>query len=202
MTSPIGGAGAATPPADELAIVGRVRKAHGIRGELVVEALTNEPAAVFAAGRRLFGGTPEGRPLSVSGDPRRAGAPLVVTVAHATPFKGGWIVRVQELADRTAAEAWRERTLLAPLAELPPPSGDQVYLHELVGMRVVRGQGEARADVGEVVDYYELPHALMLEVKRADTGALVLVPYRPEIVVEVDTQARVVTLDPPEGLLE
>lgn len=186
MTTSIGGGG---NPADELAIVGRVRKAHGIRGELVVEAYTNEPAAVFAAGRRLFGGTPDGRPLAT---------PVALTVRRATPHKEGWIVRVDELADRTAADVWRTRTLLAPLAELPPPRDDEVYLHDLVGMRVQRVDG---TPVGVVADYYELPHGLMLEVRLDDRTDTALVPYRPEIVTEVDTAARTITIDPPEGLL-
>jgi len=191
MTTSIGGGG---NPADELAIVGRIRKAHGIRGELVVEPYTNEPAAVFAAGRRLFGGTPDGRPLTTP-----AAAPVALTVNRATPHKDGWIVRVDELADRTAAEAWRERTLLAPLAELPPPGDDEVYLHDLVGLRVQRPDG---TPVGAVVDYYEMPHGIMLEVRLDAREGTALVPYRPEIVTEVDTGARTLTIDPPEGLLE
>ncbi|MGZ8413767.1 MAG: ribosome maturation factor RimM [Gemmatirosa sp.] len=187
MTTSTGGGG---NPADELAIVGRVRKAHGIRGELVVEAYTNEPVAVFAAGRRLFGGTPDGQPLTT---------PAVLTVRRATPHKDGWIVRVDELADRTAADVWRTRTLLAPLAELPPPDEDEVYLHELVGMRVQHVDGSA---VGTVADYYELPHGLMLEVRLEARDGVVLVPYRPEIVTEVDTGARTIAIDPPDGLLE
>ncbi|MDF1501895.1 ribosome maturation factor RimM [Roseisolibacter sp. H3M3-2] len=178
------------PTADELAVVGRIRKAHGIRGELIVEPYTNEPAAVFAAGRRLIGGLPDGRPLPQG---------LALTVRRATPHKEGWIVRVDEVADRTAAEGWRDRTLLAPLAELPPPGADEVYLHDLVGLRVVRADGTA---VGEVADYYELPHGIMLEVRLAGRADTVLVPYRPEIVTEVDTGARTLTIDPPEGLLE
>ena len=106
---------------------------------------------------------------------------------------------VEELTDRTAAEAWRERTLLAPLAELPPPGEDEVYLHDLVGLAVRRVDGSA---VGAVVDFYELPHALMLEVRLADSTRTVLVPYRPEVAVEVDLGARTLTIDPPEGLLE
>jgi 16S rRNA processing protein RimM len=175
---------------DELAVVGRIRKAHGIRGELIVEPYTNEPAAVFAAGRRLIGGLPDGRPLPEA---------RTLTVRRATAHKDGLIVRVDEVADRTAADAWRDRTLLAPLAELPPPRDDEVYLHDLVGLRVVRADGTA---VGEVADYFELPHGIMLEVRldgRADTA---LVPYRPEIVTEVDTGARTLTIDPPDGLLE
>ena len=191
---------------DELAVVGRVRKAHGIRGELMVEPYTNEPAAVFAAGRRLFGGSPDGR-LVIDA----LGAARALTVRRSSPFKEGLIVQVDELADRTAAEAWRERTLLARLAELPPPGEDEVYLHELVGMQVVRVDGSV---LGEVVDYFELPHELLLEVRvppatdaegaegatparRDDT---VLLPYRPEVVTEVDTVERRITADPPEGL--
>ena len=44
----------------DCASVGRVRRPHGVRGELVVEALTDEPDAIFAPGRRLFQGTPDG----------------------------------------------------------------------------------------------------------------------------------------------
>ncbi|MGH7671150.1 MAG: hypothetical protein ACRENQ_16830, partial [Gemmatimonadaceae bacterium] len=46
--------------APEFLIVGRVRKAHGIRGELVVEPITDAPDAIFAPGRRVFAGTPSG----------------------------------------------------------------------------------------------------------------------------------------------
>jgi 16S rRNA processing protein RimM len=186
---------ATTPPADALAVVGRVRKAHGIRGELVVEPLTNEPAAVFAAGRRLFGGTPEGSLLRL----KPADTTPALTVRRASAFKEGLIVAVEELVDRTAAEVWRERTLLAVADELPPPEGDEIYLHELVGMRVALGDGTA---VGEVVDYFELPHGLMLELRREGRADTALLPYRPEIVVEVDTGARVITVDPPVGLFE
>jgi hypothetical protein len=54
---------------DDLALVGLVRRAHGIRGEVTVETFTDRPAEVFSAGRRVFGGTPEGRVLPA--DPRR-----------------------------------------------------------------------------------------------------------------------------------
>jgi len=41
-------------------IVGRVRKAHGVRGEVVVEPITDAPDAIFASGRRVFAGTAAG----------------------------------------------------------------------------------------------------------------------------------------------
>ena len=101
--------------------------------------------------------------------------------------------------DRTAAEAWRERGLLVPYAELPPPADDEVYLHELVGMRVVHRDG---TEAGTVADLVELPQGLALDVRLAGTERTALVPYRPELVAGVDVPGRTVTLDVPEGLLE
>jgi len=176
--------------APDLTIVGRVRRAHGIHGELVIEPLTDAPDAVFAAGRRVFAGT-------VDGDPAPDNRELVVEESR--PFKGGGrIVAFVGIVDRNEAERWRERYLLAPVAELEPLAEDEVYLHDLQGLRVVLdGSGEL---VGEVTDVYELPHGVMLDVRRANGS--VLIPFRPEVVTRVDIGARRLVIAPPDGLLE
>jgi 16S rRNA processing protein RimM len=188
----------AAPEVGELAIVGRVRNAHGIRGDLVVEPITDAPAAIFAAGRRLFVGNPDGVAYGASGK----ASPVVreVTVRRASPFKNGLIVSLAGITDRNEAELWRDRTLLLPVEELPPPGDDEIYYHDLVGMRVELRNGEL---IGEVAELYELPHGLVLDVRRAApaTGTVAIL-YRPEMVAEVDTARRVVVVDPPEGLLE
>ena len=175
--------------APELTIVGRVRRAHGIHGELVIEPLTDAPDAVFAPGRRLFAGT-------VEGDPSPDAKTLVVESSR--PFKGGWIVAFEALADRNEAERWRERYVLAPRSELEPAGDDQVYVHDLFGLAVVRA-GSLEA-VGEVTDVYELPQGILLDVRRPNGS--VLVPFRPEVVTHVDLAARRLVIDPPEGLIE
>lgn len=179
---------ASDPNAPELIIVGRVRKAHGIRGDLVVEPMTDEPDAVFAPGRRVFAGT-------ASGDRARDGAELHVTLA--SPFKGGFIVHFKEIDDRNVAETWRERFLLLPADELTPLAEDQVYIHELLGMRVVLESGEV---LGTVLETYELPQGLTLDVAR-EHGGSVMIPYD-RIVTSVDRETRVIKIDPPVGLLE
>lgn len=170
-----------------LIIVGRVRKAHGIRGDLVVEPLTDSPDAVFSIGRRFIAG-------NANGDPARNGAEL--HVASASPFKGGFIVHFEEIDDRTVAETWRDRFLLLPADELEPLGEDQVYVHELPGMRVVLESGE---DVGVVLDTYELPQGLALDVQRPN--GTVMIPYD-RIVTNIDREARVIRIAPPEGLLD
>lgn len=176
--------------APDLTIVGRVRRAHGLRGELVLEPLTDAPDAVFAPGRRVFAGTTDG-------DPSPDGRELVVEESR--PFKGGgWIVAFDAIADRTEAERWRDRYVLAPVAELDPVGEDEVYLHDLHGLTVVRdGSGER---VGEVTDVYELPQGIVLAVRRP--AGSVMIPFRSEVVRRVDLATRRLIIDPPEGLIE
>lgn len=174
--------------AGEFFIVGRVRRAHGIRGELAVEVITDVPDAVFASGARVFAGTTTGDLV-----PQRT----ELHVEYATPFKGGMIVSFREITDRSEAERWRDRYILVPAAELSAPETGEVYVHELIDMRVVLRSGE---EVGRVIDVYELPQGLTLDVQRSkDT---VMLPFSDRVVTAVDREARVITVDPPDGMLD
>ncbi len=173
-------------------IVGRVRKAHGIRGEVVVESITDAPDAVFASGRRVFAGT-------ATGDltPNR----LELHVGSVRPFNEGLLVGFAEVPDRNAAESWRGRYLLLPADELPPPHEDEVYMHDLVGMRVELAGG---TPVGTVEEIYELPQGLAIDVRRdaPRETETVMLPYDERIIASVDKAARVIVVTPPEGLIE
>ncbi len=175
--------------APALMIVGRVRKAHGIRGELLVEPITDAPDAVFVSGRRLFAGT-------ATGDPSPDGQELHITAVrqHMDSVR----LTLSEVPDRSAAELWRGRFLLAPQDELPPPADDEVYLHDLIGMRVVHVDGRA---LGDVADTYDLPQGLMLDVRPVNGGPTYFIPWQEEFLVDVDEAARIITVNPPEGLL-
>jgi 16S rRNA processing protein RimM len=177
-----------TPPADEFFIVGRVRRAHGIRGELAVEVITDAPDEVFASGARVFAGT-------MTGDV--AAERTELHVVRASPFKGGMIVSFREITDRTEAERWRDRYLLVPAAEVAPPEEGEVYVHELIDMRVILATGE---EVGSVTDVYDLPQGLTLDVRRPKGS--VMLPFNATVVTDVDRAARVITVDPPEGMLD
>lgn len=166
---------------NDLAIVGLVRKAQGIRGEILVEALTDTPDAVFASGRRLFAGNARGE---AAPDRQELG------VTDSRPFKGGWLLTVEGIADRNEAEKWRGRYLLAPFTELAPPGDDQVYLHDLIGMSV---SSPARGKVGLVKAFYEMPQGIMLEV--ATESGDVLIPYRAEAITETNIESRGIVLN-------
>ncbi|HEX6967193.1 MAG TPA: ribosome maturation factor RimM [Gemmatimonadaceae bacterium] len=176
-------------PTPELMIVGRLRNAHGIRGDVIVEPLTDAPAEVFSAGRRLFAGTAEGDPLPEE-------LPLIVERAR-VQGDASLIVHFDAIRDRTEAEQWRGRYVLARADELEPPSPGEVYVHELAGMHVVLDTGQA---LGDVLGAYELPQGLALEVRHGATT--VLIPFAEEFVASVDRAARRITVMLPEGFLE
>lgn len=191
------------PPADaaqpDYALVGLVRKAQGVRGEVLIEPLTDSPDVVFAPGSRVFGGDSKGD-LPESADSDDAGGehhPPTLTIESIRPHKGGLLVQFEEIRDRNSAELWRGRYLLAPFAELPAPKDSEVYLHDLIGMTVETEAGER---VGDVTAFYELPQGIMLDVNTAKGS--VLIPYRAEMVHRTDLARRAIVVNEKSGLLD
>ena len=113
------------------------------------------------------------------------------------PFKKGLIVRFEELGDRDSADLWRGRYLLAPFSELPPLEEGQVYLHDLVGMRAVSTSGD---ELGTVSTFYELPQGVVLDIETP--RGTVMVPYRPEVIVRTDIEARTIMINEKLGLMD
>jgi 16S rRNA processing protein RimM len=183
-------------PEPEYAIVGLIRKAQGIRGEVVIEPLTDKPDVVFATGSRVFAGTSDGD-LAIVRDVGGGEKTPTLTVSGSKPFKKGLIVQFEELQDRDSADLWRGRYLLAPFSELPPLEEDQVYLHDLIGMAVVGMNGEL---LGAVTTFYELPQGIMLDVQ-TPRGS-VMIPYRPEIIIRTDIEARAIVINDTLGFLD
>lgn len=183
----------------EYVIVGRIRKPQGIRGQVTVEILTDTPDAVFAPGSRVFAGTVDGEIARNPATPRDPESRQELVVETSDPFKGGLMVKFAQIRDRTESELWRHRYLLVPMDEVEMPEEGDVFVHELPGMTVRRSADGA--DLGEVIATYELPLGLAMEVAMK-VGDNVLVPYRPDIVLDVDREAKVVVVDGDCGLFD
>lgn len=176
-------------PAPERLVVGRVRRAHGMRGELVIEPITDAPDEVYFPGKRLFVGAVEGN---------SAADVATLLVQTVRPFQEGLLlVKFESIAGRSEAESWRGRYLLSPLSELRPLDENEVYLHDLVGMTVELESGEV---VGSVRAVINLPQGPALDVSHG-TKALML-PFHPEFVRTLDGAGRRVVMRLPEGMLE
>ena len=170
-------------------VVGHLNKPHGTKGELFVWPLTDHPERVYAPGVVLLLGNDEGS----EPDPSLGS----VRIHAVRPFQKGYLLSLDGVRDRTQAEQLRGRYVLMPMESIAPLEEGEVFYHQLLGMEVVTKQGSR---LGEIVEVYELRPAHMLEVRGPDTD--VMIPFLSHIVVEVDTKARRMVIDPPEGLLD
>jgi 16S rRNA processing protein RimM len=116
-----------TDATSDLLNVGRVTKAHGLRGEVVVQLWTDLT-------ERLS-------PGSVLTTPR---GPL--TVESARPFQDRWIVQFEGIVDRSQAERMRGVELAAAAVDVP----GKLWVHELVGARVIDTDGTPLGTVAAV----------------------------------------------------
>ncbi|OBI64669.1 ribosome maturation factor RimM [Mycobacterium sp. E796] len=166
--------------------VGRVVKAHGIGGEVVVEIRTDDPAARFAPGNTLRAKN------------SRSGEERSVVVDQAREHGGRLLVRLAGVHDRDAADALRGSLFVVDSDELPPiDEPDTYYDHQLEGLVVRTISGE---EVGVVAEVLHTAAGELLAVRR-DSGEL-LVPFVSAIVTSVSLDDRLIEIDPPEGLLE
>lgn len=169
-------------PAAERVAAGRVLGAHGLRGEVAIEVLSDVPGR-FAPGAALL--------LTAGGE-----APRPVVVAAARPHKGGLLIQLDGVADRTAAEALRGALLEVEARDVPPPPEGSYYHFDLVGCRCSDGGG----DLGEVVEVLEGGGGVLLRVT-GPRGELLL-PFVESYLGEVDVAGRRIGWRLPEGFLE
>ena len=166
--------------------VGRVVKAHGVTGELVVDVRTDDPDLRFAPGSVL----------RAKGSDRRERTYTVDTVR---PHGSRLLLRLEGVADRNAADALRGSVFLIDSADLPPiDEEDTYYDHQLEGLRV---RTTAGLEIGTVTEVLHTGAGELLAVKR-DDGPELLVPFVSAIVMSVSLEDGVVDIDPPDGLLE
>jgi 16S rRNA processing protein RimM len=168
-------------------VVGRVVKAHGVSGELVVEVRTDDPGNRFAAGSTL------------TGKPAKGGPAREYTVESSREHGARLLLRLAGVADRDAADAMRGVLFVVDSADLPPiDDPDEFYDHQLAGLRVVPTDGRLVGNVNEVL---HTAAGELLSVT-SETGAEVLVPFVGAIVTAVSLDDQTIEIDPPEGLLE
>ncbi|WP_203579660.1 ribosome maturation factor RimM [Microbacterium hibisci] len=178
----------AVPPAGKTQLrVGRLVKAHGLKGAIKLELYTDDPEGRFVPGATFTLQVPESSPWH--------GKPLTVREfkfmnSHPVAFFEG-------VDDRSAAEELLRAILwIDEDAQSSPAEDDAWFDHQLVGLDVFR-DGQV---VGKVARVDHLPAQDLLIVKVRDEE--VLVPFVKAIVPEVDIAAGRLIVTPPAGLFE
>jgi len=166
---------------DDLLVVGRVARAHGNRGHVIVNPETDFPDARFALDRVLLVGPDQ--------QPRR----IVAVRFH----QGRPVVGFEGVESIDAAEQLAGAELKMAASEMPPLPEATFYHHDLIGCDVRTRGGE---HVGRVIAV-EGPMERSQLVVAGGVGEI-LIPLVAGICVTVDPASHVIVVDPPPGLLE
>jgi 16S rRNA processing protein RimM len=168
---------------DEMVLVGRIARAHGNRGQVIVDPSTDFPDERFKAGSKLF--------------IQRGEVVDSVLVEQVRFHRGRPIVGLTGIDTMDAAEGLAGSELRIPADALQPLPAGSYYHHELVGCVVETPRGES---IGRVtaVEGDAAASRLVVESRTGD----VLVPIVESICVEVDVAGRKVVVEPPDGLLD
>ena len=167
---------------DEMVIVGRIARPQGIRGEVIIDASTDFPDDRFAEGRSVF--------------VRRGAEAETLTVAQFRMHGRRPVVRFDGAASMDDAEKLRGLEMRVPEAALGALPEGMWYHHELLGCRVRLKDGR---DAGTVIAIQGPTERSILEIEGPEGRALI--PLAAAFCT-VDRAARVIEIDPPEGLLE
>ena len=162
--------------------VGKLRRPHGIRGEMLMEVLTDFPER-FRAGAVVYVG------------PRR----VPLTIRSVRPHRDMLIIAFEGYGERNQVEALRNLLVTVPADEAPPLAEDEVYYHQLLGLRVVTDEG---VTLGRLVEILETGANDVYIVEPEGGGGQILLPAIDEVVLHIDLERGEMTVHLLEGLLD
>ncbi|CAN7335421.1 MULTISPECIES: ribosome maturation factor RimM [Microbacterium] len=165
--------------------VGRLVKAHGLKGGLKLELYTDNPEGRFTPGAGFTLQVPEASPWHGK----------QITVREYRVMNGNPVVFFEDVDDRDAADSL-VRAILWIDQDADEVEDDAWFDHQLVGLDVVRDD----TVIGRVIRVEHFPAQDLLIVKAGEDE--VMVPFVAAIVPTVDVQEGRVIVTPPPGLFE
>lgn len=160
-------------------VVGFLRRAHGLRGEIIMDLHTDFPER-FQSGRKLFVGE-EHKPM---------------TLSNARPHAKGMLVKFKGVETPEDAGLLRNQWVYIRSTDVPSLPEGKLYQHELFGFRVVDENGDSLGDLVEIIE----TGANDVYVVRDESGKEILLPAIPSVVLETDPSRRVMRVHLLEGL--
>jgi 16S rRNA processing protein RimM len=166
---------------DRRVLLGVVVAPHGVRGEVRIQSYCEDPADIGSYGAL----TDESGKRSF-------------TVHPLGEVRGNVLARIEGVADRDAADKLRGLRLYVARDALPPAAEGEWYHVDLIGLRAVGIDGK---EYGKVLAVEDFGAGTLLEVGD-EAARSFLLPFSDQAVPTVDIAGGVVTIDPPEGLLD
>jgi 16S rRNA processing protein RimM len=159
--------------------IGKVGKAHGLRGHLKVLPY-GETFSTLSAEEKITANLPDGTSLTL-------------TVAEISPHQKTFLLMSREIVTVEEAHRLVGAELCVPESRLPPTAPDEFYWYQLIGLEVVDTEGQKLGTLEEII---ETGSNDVYVVRRGREE--ILVPAIEEVVRDVDLQRRLMTVDLPE----
>lgn len=159
--------------------VGFLRRPHGVQGEIMMDLHTDFPERM-KKGRKLFVGQ-EYQPM---------------TLTNVRPHQAGLLVKFNGLETPEDAGKLRNQWVYIKAKDATPLREGQIYQHELFGFRVIDENDNA---LGELVEIIETG-ANDVYVIRNESGKELLLPAIPSVILNLDTDSRLMRVHLLEGL--
>lgn len=162
-------------------LVGQVLRPHGVRGEVVIRVITEHPERLTERDMLYVGEDYTPRRLTRA---RRHHKKMLLT------FEG--------ITGRDEADMLREQNLYIHRDDAIPLEDGEYYLYQIQGMRVITDEGQTLGRISGLIetganDVYEIT---------TDQGEEILLPAIPQVILNVDVDANVMTVHLLDGLLE
>ncbi len=169
--------------AGDLLVIGRVTKPHGIRGEVRVKPFTESVGTICGLVQVYI---------------RRSGREeKMIRIVEARTHKNVVLLKFEGIIDRQGAEDLAGAEILARREWLPDLEEDEYYWADLIGLDVFDEQDR---NLGKAV--YIISAGADDIVVLEKNGREILIPFREEIILEVDLEGGRLLVSPPEGLLD
>ncbi len=159
---------------------------HGVRGELRLQTLTDYPDRISAL-----------ETVYIGRDPYDAGSATGFSVIGARRHRDQVLIRLEGIDTRDEAETHRGQLLMVALDDAVPLEEGEYYAFQIIGSTVITTEGETLGSIREIIE----TGANDVFVVQGGLYGEVLIPDIPEVVLEVNLQARQVTVALPPGLL-
>lgn len=171
-----------SPPSGEpvFLLIGKLRKPHGLHGEIAMEVWTEFPERL-RGGRTVYVGN-DYLPLKLRSV--RSSAQLL-------------LIAFQGIASPEQVGTMRNQWVYVRADQVPPLAEGEYYHHQIVGLRVKSVEGQL---LGVVVGILETGTNDVLVI-HPEIGEDILLPYIDEVIVEIDLKGGVIEVRPLPGLL-
>lgn len=172
------------PPEPRFLAIGQVVGAHGIRGELKIQVLTDDPHR-YGLLREVWVG-PDGQ------------EPLPTPLESYRLHKRHVLLKLEGCDDRTTAGTYRGLLIQIPLEEALPLQEDEYYEHQIIGLAVWTVSGEHLGRIEEII--YTGANDVYVVHSEDVPHHEILIPFLDDVVLEVDLDAGRIVVELPEGL--